>query len=426
MSDKRRIGSAILFPTDHPLDPSTMIGRATDVDRITMALVGGGNIVLAGPRRTGKTTVADAALVACHSDGAYVAKVDLFECADAGELAHRLTLELLANRAILRRAIKDAISAGRSILEGLRPAATIRARQDLGDDLEITIDVARAEEDPRRALDTSLRLAQRLADRDRHRVVVFLDEFQEIATGRFGDPDTVTRRVRAVLQRSNEVSVLFAGSIEHLMRDLLAPSERALSQFGSFHELTEISPTEWARGIRDRLAIDRTSIADDALARLVELGEGHPRATMLIAQQAHAQAIEDLAYTIDHASIVAALDRALSSEQLRHQQQLERIRTAGRYSERMAIRVAADAELYQALKPQQAARALNALRDIGVVERARQGRWYVVDPLLRRYLAARRVEPLSFAAFDVSEVSDHARVEIASESPTAPSGSQPR
>jgi hypothetical protein len=180
------------------------------------------------------------------------------------------------------------------------------------------------------------------------------------------------------------------------MRDLFAPSERALSQFGSFHELTPISPDEWAEGIRERLQKDRTSITSDALMRLVELGERHPRATMLIAQQAHAQAIEDLMYEIDHATVVAALDRAMSSEQLRHQQQLERIRAAGRFAERMAIRVAADAELYRNLKPQQASRALNALRDIGVIEHARQGRWYVIDPLLRRYLAARRVEPLSF------------------------------
>jgi hypothetical protein len=87
----------------------------------------------------------------------------------------------------------------------------------------------------------------------------------------------------------------------------------------------------------------------------------------------------------------------MASEQLRHQQQLERIRAAGQFAERMAIRVAADAELYRNLQPQQASRALNALRDTGVAERARHGRWYVIDPLLRRYLAGRRVEPLSFA-----------------------------
>jgi uncharacterized protein len=373
-----------------------MIGRSGDVERSALSLLGGGNVVMAGPRRTGKTTVADATLEVCQAQGAYTAKVDLFDCGDAGALAHLLALELLANRAPLRRAIADAVRVGRGLVAALQTTATMRARQDLGEEVELTIDLGRAEHEPMQALDSALRLGQRLAVRDKHRVVIFLDEFQDIASGRFGDPDTVTRKIRAVFQRSPDVSVLFAGSIEHLMRDLFGPSERALSQFGSFHELTPITVDEWGEGIRSRLASDRTTIDDDALARLLELGEGHPRATMLIAQQAHMQAIEELRRLIDHAMVVAALDRALASEQLRHQQQLERIRGAGRYGEHMAIRVAAGAELYQGLKPQQASRALNALREIGVVERAGQASWYVIDPLLRRYLVTRRVEPLTF------------------------------
>jgi AAA+ ATPase superfamily predicted ATPase len=390
------MGSAVLFPTDHPLRPDSMIGRAADVERIAMSLLGGGNVVLAGPRRIGKTTVADAALEICRVEGAYAAKVDLFDCSDAAALAHVLALELLANRPPLRRAIGDAVRGGKSVLGALRTSATMRSRQDLGEEIEVTIDVGLAEAEPVKALDSALRLAQRLAERDRCRVVVFLDEFQDIASGRFGDTDTLTRRLRAVFQRSPDVSVLFAGSIEHLMRDLFGPTERALSQFGSFQELTPITGEEWAEGIRNRLKIDRTTIAFDALTRLLEFGEGHPRTTMLIAQQVHMEAIEELRHAIDHAMVVAALGRALAAEQLRHQQQLERIRAGGRYAERMAIRVAAGAELYRGLKPQQAARALKALRDIGVVERSGRARWYVADPLLRRYLATRRVEPLTF------------------------------
>lgn len=69
----------------------------------------------------------------------------------------------------------------------------------------------------------------------------------------------------------------------------------------------------------------------------------------------------------------------------------------GRHAERMAIRVAAGAELYAGLKPQQAARGLAGLRDGGVTAHGdRAGRWTVIDPLLRSYLASRRLEPLSF------------------------------
>ena len=392
-----------------------MIGRAEDVDRIASALLGGGNVVLAGPRRTGKTTVAQAALEACANDGAYVASVDLFDFVDATELVHELTVGLLRNRPTLRRAIDEARRTGKSVVDALRPSAVLRSREDLGADLEVALQFGQPVRGSAHAqLRVALDLALRLAERDDRRVVVFFDEFQDIAgvDRRFGDPEQLTRLLRASLQRARRVSVLFAGSIEHLMRDLFAPSERALSQFGAFHELGAIAANQWADGIRARLADDDATITPDALERLVALGEGHARVTMLLAQEAHAGSVEELRREIDHALVVQALDRAIRQERLRHDQQLELIRTFGRHAERMAIRVAAGAELYANLKPQQASRGLAALHDHGLIAPgARHGQWTVIDPLFRRYLAARRVEPLSFvrSISDTIAFSDHAR-----------------
>jgi hypothetical protein len=53
-----------------------------------------------------------------------------------------------------------------------------------------------------------------------------------------------------------------------------------------------------------------TTITDDALARVVALGDGHPRATMLLIQQAHTGAVEELRREIDHALVVEGLERA--------------------------------------------------------------------------------------------------------------------
>src|SRR3954451_24876753 len=105
MSDKRW-GSAELLPSDRPIAPEMMIGRADDVDEIAQALIGGGHIVVAGPRRTGKTSVCDAALAACAAAGCYTAAVDLFHLADAAELAEALSVQALANRPVLARAIQ--------------------------------------------------------------------------------------------------------------------------------------------------------------------------------------------------------------------------------------------------------------------------------------------------------------------------------
>ncbi|MGA8354686.1 MAG: hypothetical protein WB698_11010 [Solirubrobacteraceae bacterium] len=54
----------------------------------------------------------------------------------------------------------------------------------------------------------------------RQGVMVFFDEFQEVA-GRqhpYGDPDRLTKRMRAIFQRSGGVSYLFAARLERMMR----------------------------------------------------------------------------------------------------------------------------------------------------------------------------------------------------------------
>src|SRR2546423_1340682 len=387
MSDKRW-GSAELFPTDLPVAPDAMIGGAADVDAMAEARAGGGHVIVAGPRRTGKTSVCDAAVAACAASGCYTISVDLFHVADAADLAEALSLQALANRPALARAIRAAGGVPGRLLEMLSVAATFRARQDLGEDVEITFTPRLAQEDPGRALRTALELLERIAAADDRRLVVFLDEFQEITSGLFGDSGVVTRQLRSILQRSPHVSVLFAGSMEHLMRDLFAPGDRALSQFGAFHELAPIPAAAWRTGIRERLALDRCTIEDSALDRLIEIGEGHPRATMLVAQQAHLIARSELRRKLDGAIVAAALVAAMRADRLKHEQTLERIRSISRYPQRLAQRVATGARLYEGIAPQNASRTMRRLRDAGIIEPTdRRGSWVVLDPLLRRYLA---------------------------------------
>ena len=125
--------------------------------------------------------------------------------------------------------------------------------------------------------------------------MLFFDEFQDIATRphRFGDPDVLSKQLRAQLQRSPLVSVLFAGSMEHLMRDLFGPARRALSQFGNFHALSPILPREWEAGIAARYDELRRAADERAISEIVKLGEEHPRTTMLIARETLTVALSD-------------------------------------------------------------------------------------------------------------------------------------
>ncbi len=388
MSNKRR-GSSELFPTDTPVPTTRMIGRQDDVAALAGSLKGGGSLIVAGPRRTGKTTACDAALKHLADEGYYVTAVDLFRLADAADLAEQLALATIANRGSLQRLVSRVRRAGRQLADAAAITATVRARAELGEDLELAFRPGLAGDDPDRYLTYALELPQRIAHADNRRMILFLDEFQEIASPRrpFGDPDQLTKRMRAIFQRSPDVSFLFAGSIEHLMRDLFIPENRGLSQFGSFYPLAPIAPDAWRHGILTRLAEDGCSIEGSALDRLISAGEGHPRATMLIARWTHESSLVDATRKLNDTHVSAGIAAAQAADLPKHEQTLARIRTLGRHAQRIAVRVALDGQPYQGLNAKTASDALHALRNAGIIEQAKPRKWRITDPLLRNFLA---------------------------------------
>src|ERR687894_1683122 len=384
-----RQASGDLFPTDSPIPASQMIGRREDVSEIATRLEAGTHLIVAGPRRTGKTSVCEAALTRARRRGAYVARVDLFRVSDAAELAEALAGAVIANRSAAHRLLRRARSAGRAALSAAQTRAVLRLVGELGEGVEVALTPGLAAQDPERALDLALELPERVARADGRRLLLFFDEFQEVGSARrpYGDPDAVTNRMRAVFQRSSAVSYLFAGSIEHVMRDLFAPSRRAFSGFGSFYSLRPIAQEEWRAGIAERFAADGCTVTDAALDRIVELGGGHPRATMRIAQQAHLVSIELDVREIDLDLVQLGFERALEGDRPTMEQVVERVRLLHKHGLTVARAVAAGESPPRRLHPGVRDRVLKLLRDAGIVEHEARGRWRVIDPLLRHYLA---------------------------------------
>jgi uncharacterized protein len=385
-----RQASGDLFPTDSPIPASQLIGRRDDVREVATRLEAGTHLIVAGPRRTGKTSVCEAALSRARRRGAYTAKVDLFRVSDAAELAEALAAAVIANRSAAHRALRRARSAGRAALTAAQSSAVVRMIGELGEGVELALTPGLAAQDPDRALDLALELPERVATADGRRLILFLDEIQEVAAARrpYGDPDAVTNRMRAVFQRSTAVSYLFAGSVEHVVRDLFAPSRRAFSGFGSFYALRPISADEWRRGLAERFAADDCTIAEPALDRIVELGGGHPRATMRIAQQAHLVSIELDVREIDLDLVQVGFERALEGDRPTMEQVVERVRLLHKHGLTVARAVAAGESPPKRLHPGVRDRVLKLLRDAGVLEHEARGRWRVIDPLLRYYLVS--------------------------------------
>jgi uncharacterized protein len=389
-----RQASGDLFPTDIPIPASQMIGRGADVQEVAAALMGGTHLIVAGPRRTGKTSVCEAALVRARRRGCYTARIDLFRIADAAELAESLALAVIANRSPARRLIRRARELGRSALTAAQAAAVLKLQSQLGEVMEVALTPGWAAQDPQRALDLALELPERVAVADGRRLVLFFDEFQELASDRrpYGDPDQVTKRMRAVFQRSTSVSYLFAGSIEHVMRDLFAPQQRAFSGFGSFHPLRPIAAGDWLEGLADRFAADDCTVAAAALNRIVELGGAHPRATMRIAQQTHLVSVQLDRREIDLDLVELGYRAALAGDLPTMEQSVEQIRRLHKNALQVARAIASDMPVPRRLAPAIRDRVLKLLLQAGVVEHVARGDWRLVNPLLKEYL--RRLDPL--------------------------------
>ncbi len=388
-----RQASGDLFPTDVPIPASQMIGREDDVREVAVALQAATNLIMVGPRRTGKTSVCEAALHRCRRRGAYVVRIDLFRIADAAELAEAIALGVIANRSAAHRLVRRARELGRAALTATQAAGVLKLQSQLGEGIELAVTPGWAARDPQRALDLALELPERVAVADGRRLVLFVDEFQELASERrpYGDPDQITQRMRAVFQRSTSVSYLFAGSLEHVMRDLFAPSQRAFSGFGSFHPLRPITSADWRTGLTERFAADDCTIDTVALERLIELGQGHPRATMRIAQQTHLVSVQLDEQAIDLDLVALGYEAALNGDLPTMEQSVEQIRRLHKNALVVARAIAEGRPAPRRLAPAIRDRVLNLLARAGIVEHVARGDWRIVNPLLAEYL--HRLDP---------------------------------
>lgn len=385
--------SADLFPSDRPLPASELIGRAADVRQVSAAVVAGTSVVVAGPRRTGKTSVCEAALTAAAAEGVYTVALDLFRIPTAGQLAEALVAQTIANRPPLRRLVHATRRAGRLAGEVAERSLTLKAQAELGEEIEIAFRPGLADRDPARYLEYALELPNRIARADDRHAIVFFDEFQELANPRrpYGNPDEMTKKMRAIFQRSDRCSFLFAGSVEHLLRGLFAPGESAFSQFGSFYELAPIAVDAWLEGLSRRFAEDGCTVRAGALERIVELGEAHPRATMLVAQRTHLTSVMLGTREIDLTLVQQGFEAALEGDRPVNEQSVEHIRQLHRLALVVARRIAAGEAPHAGLNSSESYRAVKSLHDSGFVEGAGPRRWKLVNPLLGRYL--RELEP---------------------------------
>jgi uncharacterized protein len=372
------------FPVGGPVPAADLVGRETYLRRVVDRLDDGQHILIAGPRRIGKTSIVIEALRRLRRRGAQTAYVDCLGATDVRGLGERLADAILQNVSGVERSFEQA----KAIAAGLRPTVKVKYEH-----VELALQLAR-ETNAQRFFDGALDLPQALAKRTGKRVVVAFDEFQ--AAGRLGPRVFDVMRTR--FQAHRGVSYAFLGSEQGILEELFSAKGHAFYRFAVPLDLTDagghrfgIDPDDWLEYLRTKFAAKKMTIDDASVDRLLDATGGHPQDTMQVCaglyylmRDTGSRTVSAEVLDVAYEQAMRELERpfALHWAELGSHKYLQQV--AKRIAHR-AVLYAADADGGPVPRPE-VLRALSALAERGLVVRLGRGRYDFVEPMFGEYV----------------------------------------
>ena len=245
--------------------------REAEVTELRNDLLNGQDVVILAPRRYGKTSLVWRVQQELLRKRVLVAQVDLMTTPTKERLAEKLAKTIHDDIASpLYRAREAALG----VFRGLRIAPRITLDPDDAS-VGFGFDVGHRRADVDATLERLLELPGELGAERKRRVVLALDEFQEVTDI---DPH-LPRLMRAVFQRQPEVGHVYLGSKRHMLRQIFSDQNEPFWRSAKQMELGVIPPGLFAPYVADRFRASGKAIADDALAHILAITLGHPYAT---------------------------------------------------------------------------------------------------------------------------------------------------
>ena len=235
------------------------------------------NTIIISPRRWGKMSLVHkvAKLVSKENKDIIVCQVDIFNCRTEEEFYTVFANSLLKSTTTIW---EEFVSGVKKYLGRLAPVVSISdATQTY--ELSFGIDF----KDSRLSYDEILDLPQVIANDTKKKIVVCIDEFQNVAN--FGDSLAFQKKLRAHWQRHSYVAYCLFGSKRHMLMDVFANVSMPFYKFGDLMFLQKIETEEWIPFIRQKFQMANKVIERDEVQLLVELVDNHPYYVQQLAQQ---------------------------------------------------------------------------------------------------------------------------------------------
>lgn len=245
-------------------------------------------LFLISPRRYGKTSLLKNVLKKLEDDNLITIYVDLYR---ASSLQSLLELYCESIASATENIVDKAVSFIKDVLPRLRPKITLSADGTPSVGIEPVIN----ERDAIKALDEAFELPALVAKRKKKKVVVVLDEFQEIANF---NGHGLEKMLRSHIQNHDRIAYVFSGSKKHLLEDMIMRKERAFYKIGKVMYLEKIDRLLFSAFLKDKFIGGNFKIEDGVIEEVLDVSDNIPYNVQFICHELWDELSENRRITI--------------------------------------------------------------------------------------------------------------------------------
>ena len=231
--------------------------RIEETKRIKLDFENGINVILISPRRMGKTSLVKKVISEMNTPEIKVVYMDIYDCRCEYDFYNRFAETIMKSTGNQLEQVMENI---KRFLVRVSPKLSFSPEPN--SEFSVSLGITPRDYSPEEILD----LPERIAKEQGIRIVVCIDEFQQI--GEFADSLTVQKRLRGVWQHHQHVSYCFFGSKKHLMENIFQSRRMPFYQFGEMLHLKCIPTEYWVPFICSRFEKYGKKISEEYAARI--------------------------------------------------------------------------------------------------------------------------------------------------------------
>lgn len=249
--------------------------READLERLLNNFESGVNTMLISPRRWGKSSLVKKAtdIVQSKNSKIKVCFIDTFDVRSEYQFYQFLAEEVFKKTSTKLDEIADYIQ---RFMKKLLPK--ISYSPDNLQEISLGFDWNTFDKNASEVLD----LAENIAQEKGYKIIVCIDEFQNISG--FDDPLAFQKKLRSRWQKHQNVTYCLYGSKRHMMMDIFTSASMPFYKFGDIMFLEKISEDNWVSFIQRQFEETNKKINEREARRIAQLVENHPYYVQQISQ----------------------------------------------------------------------------------------------------------------------------------------------